>query len=135
MESWDRPPPPGQSRYQPSAGKGIRTCHSQARVTDPRGGGRNRAGEHVEAAPDHWKKPFAGTCQFKGPRTTTKERLTTNVLKEPDLVADCGRRHAKFVRRLTEAHVPCGSLEGAKGSQRRKLSHCESVGEFNSSGD
>jgi hypothetical protein len=50
-------------------------------------------------------------------------------------MTDCSRRHAKFIGGIAEAHVPCGSLEGAKGPQWRKLSHRAIVDEFSSSGD
>jgi hypothetical protein len=94
-------------------------------VTDARGRRGNGARKRIETAPDYRKKSFAGACQFKGTRATTKERLTAHVLKYPNLVADRGRRDAEFLGRLAEAHVPCGSLEGAQRSQRRKLSHSQ----------
>src|SRR5581483_12055277 len=115
-------------------GKGIGARHAKAFVTDPRRCGRNRAGKHVEAAPDDRKKPLAGTGQFKRTGPAAKQRLTADLLQDPYLVADRGRCHAEFVCRLAEAHMPCGGLKGAKGSQWRQLSHAASVGEFNSSG-
>lgn len=95
----------------------------------------DRTGKRVEATPDYRKQPFAGSCECNRTWATTKERLTANILQETDLVADRGRRNAQFIGGLTEAHMPRSGLEGPKRPQRRKLSHREIVGEFNSPGD
>jgi len=112
-----------QSRHQPSAREGVGTCYSQPLLTDARRSGCDRTGERIETIPDHWKQSLADRRECNGPWTTTKERLTTNVLQEADLVADRGRRHTKFVGGLTEALVPRSSLKGPKRPQWRKLSH------------
>jgi hypothetical protein len=107
-------PPFRQSWHQPSTGKGVRTCDSQPFLTDAWRSRRDRTGECVETTSDYWKQSFAGRCECNGPRTSTKERLTANVLEYADLVADRGRRHAELIGRLSEAHMPRSGLEGAK---------------------
>lgn len=48
-------------------------------------------------------------------------------------MADCGRRHAKFLSRQFEAQVPCSGFKSSKSDQGWQVSHNHNLDELNSS--
>jgi hypothetical protein len=52
--------------------------------------------------------------------------------QKPDLMADCGGRHAQFRSGFLEAQMPGGGVKGAELNKRGQLLHAPNVDEIGS---
>ncbi|MGY3355055.1 hypothetical protein ACVWZK_001718 [Bradyrhizobium sp. GM0.4] len=95
--------------------------------------GRDCGGKHLKAAANGGKQPRSGIGERKRSRSAAKQSAATILLKQHDLMADRGWRHAEFCRGLLEAQMAGGSFKSAELDQGRQLVHAASLDETNSS--
>jgi hypothetical protein len=125
--------PESQARHEPAAGKSVGRRYPQrllAAISLDSGDG---CGERFKPVANNRKQTRSSLCQHQRPRPTTEKRLPAISLEQSYLMTDRRRRHAKLVRRLLEAHVPCRCLERAQLNEGRKLRHVLIVDEAHSS--
>jgi len=77
----------------------------------------------LEGVADLGRQALADLRQHHPARLAQEQGRPDPVLQQLHLVADGGLGHAQFGRRLGEAPMACGRLEGADGAQGRQPRH------------
>src|SRR5215468_9065386 len=125
--------PGRQTRNEPATGKGVGRCHPEGLLVAVSLHGGDRVGKRLKPVADRREESCSGVGERKRPWSAAEQSAATILLKQPDLVADRGWRHAEFCRGLLETQMAGGSIKGAELDEGRQLVHPGSLDEISSS--